>query len=202
MIGIIDYGIGNLRSVEKAVAHVGGSPVFLKSPEDFARVTHVVLPGVGAFGDCCKALEASGMRGHALDWAQSGRPFFGICVGYQMLFESSEESPGIAGLGVWKGRVIKFPAGPLKVPHIGWNRVLVKNDSPCLRGVTSGEYAYFVHSFYGVPEDTSWVSLSAEYGLEFPCAAGKGNLFGTQFHPEKSQELGLKLLKNFVELPA
>jgi glutamine amidotransferase len=199
MIGIIDYGIGNLRSVEKAVAHVGGSPIFLKTPEDFDRVQGVILPGVGAFGDCCKALRASGMWERAVAWAQSGKPFFGICVGYQMLFEGSQETPGVAGLGLLRGQVIKFPTGTLKVPQIGWNQITKGADSVYLKGVQNGEYAYFVHSFYAVPEDASLVTLSAEYGVTFPCAVGRGLLFGTQFHPEKSQTLGLKLLKNFVE---
>lgn len=202
MIGIVDYDIGNLRSVQKAFQHVGGEAVFVRTPGEIARVDALVLPGVGAFGDCVRCLAASGMWDAVLAWAKSERPFFGICVGYQMLFESSEEAPGQKGLGVFAGEVRKFSdKHRLKIPQIGWNTVTVKQpDAPLLEGIRTGDYVYFVHSYYAAPKDASVVALETTYGDTFAAAVARGNLLATQFHPEKSQRAGLQMLRNFVAL--
>ena len=202
MIGIVDYDIGNLRSVQKAFQHVGGEAEFVRTPEEIARVDALVLPGVGAFGDCVRSLAKSGMWDATLAWAKSERPFFGICVGYQMLFESSEEAPGEKGLGVFAGEVKKFSARHgLKIPQIGWNTVTVRQPGvPLLEGISDGDYVYFVHSYYAAPKDASIIALETTYGDTFASAVARGNLIATQFHPEKSQRSGLQMVKNFVGL--
>jgi imidazole glycerol phosphate synthase glutamine amidotransferase subunit len=191
-----------LRSVQKAFQHVGGEAVFVRTPEEIARVDALVLPGVGAFGDCVRSLAASGMWNEVLAWAKSERPFFGICVGYQMLFESSEEAPGEKGLGLFAGQVRKFSdRHGLKIPQIGWNTVTVRQpNAPLLAGIADGDYVYFVHSYYAAPKDASLVALETTYGDTFAAAVARGNLLATQFHPEKSQRAGLRMLKNFVAL--
>ena len=202
MIGIVDYDIGNLRSVQKAIQHVGGEAVFVRTPKEMARADALVLPGVGAFGDCVRSLAASGMWDDVLAWAKSERPFFGICVGYQMLFESSEEAPGEKGLGIFAGQVRKFSGRHgLKIPQIGWNTVAVRQPkAPLLAGISDGDYVYFVHSYYAAPTDPAIVALETTYGDTFASAVARGNLLATQFHPEKSQRAGLQMLKNFVAL--
>jgi imidazole glycerol phosphate synthase glutamine amidotransferase subunit len=203
MIGIVDYGIGNLRSVQKAFQHVGGEAVFVHTPEEIARIEGgLVLPGVGNFGDCVRSLAKSGMWDATLAWAKSKRPFFGICVGYQMLFESSEEAPGEKGLGLFAGEVRKFSGKHgLKIPQIGWNTVALRQpNAPLLAGISDDDYAYFVHSYYVAPKDASLVALETTYGDTFASAVVRGNLIATQFHPEKSQRAGLQILKNFVAL--
>jgi len=202
MIGIVDYGIGNLRSVQKAVQHVGGEAVFVHTPAEIAEVDALILPGVGNFGDCVRSLAKSGMWDDVLAWANSEKPFFGICVGYQMLFESSEEAPGEKGLGVFAGQVRKFSGKHgLKIPQIGWNTVTVKQtDTPLLAGILNGDYVYFVHSYYAAPKDPAIIALETTYGDTFAAAVARGNLLATQFHPEKSQRAGLQMLKNFVTL--
>jgi glutamine amidotransferase len=202
MIGIVDYDIGNLRSVQKAFQHVGGEAVFVRTPEEMARVDALVLPGVGAFGDCVRCLAKSGMWNDVLSWAKSERPFFGICVGYQMLFESSEEAPGQPGLGVFTGEVKRFsPKHGLKIPQIGWNTVTVRQPGlPLLEGIATGDFVYFVHSYYVAPKDSALVALECEYGDTFAAAIARGNLVATQFHPEKSQRAGLQMVKNFAAL--
>ncbi|MCE0482686.1 MAG: imidazole glycerol phosphate synthase subunit HisH [Methylacidiphilales bacterium] len=202
MIGIVDYGIGNLRSVQKALQHVGGEAQFVRSPDEIARADGLVLPGVGNFGDCVASLARSGMWDDVLAWAQSDRPFFGICVGYQMLFESSEEAPGQKGLGVFAGQVRKFSdKHGLKIPQIGWNTVTVKQPkAPLLEGIRTGDFVYFVHSYYAVPKEPSLVALETTYGDTFAAAVARRNLLATQFHPEKSQRAGLLMLQNFVAL--
>jgi glutamine amidotransferase len=204
MIGIVDYGIGNLRSVQKAFQHVGGEAVFVRTSEEIAQVDALVLPGVGNFGDCVRSLAKSGMWDDVLAWANSEKPFFGICVGYQMLFESSEEAPGEKGLGVFAGQVRKFSDGSgLKIPQIGWNTVKVlQPDAPLLSGISNGDYVYFVHSYYAAPKDSAIIALETTYGDTFAAAVARGNLLATQFHPEKSQRAGLQMLKNFVTLSA
>lgn len=202
MIGIIDYGIGNLRSVYRAVEAVGGPVRMVKSPAEFADLQAVILPGVGNFGDCCLGLRRSGMEEATKEWAQSGKPFLGICVGYQMLFESSEEAPSVPGLGLFPGRVRKFLGGGLKVPQIGWNQVRKKQDSPFLRGIEDGDFVYFVHSYYVEPTEASLIGLETDYGIPFASAIAQDNLFATQFHPEKSQKAGLQIFKNLVTLSA
>ncbi len=190
MIGIVDYGIGNLRSVQKAVQHVGGEAVFVHTPEEIAQVDALILPGGGNFGDCVRSL------------AKSERPFFGICVGFQMLFESSEEAPGQPGLGIFAGEVKKFSSEHhLKIPQIGWNTVTVRQPNvPLLEGISTGDFVYFVHSYYVQPKDVSLIALECTYGDTFAAAVARGNLLATQFHPEKSQRAGLKMLENFVAL--
>jgi len=202
MIGIVDYDIGNLRSVQKAFQHVGGEAVFVRTPEEIARVDALVLPGVGAFGDCVRCLAKSGMWDDVLAWAKSERPFFGICVGFQLLFESSEEAPGEPGLGVFAGEVRSFsPKHGLKIPQIGWNTVTVRQPGvPLLEGIATGDFVYFVHSYYVAPKDPALVALESVYGDTFTAAIARGNLVATQFHPEKSQRAGLQMVKNFAAL--
>jgi glutamine amidotransferase len=202
MIGIVDYDIGNLRSVQKAFQHVGGQAEFVRTPQEIEKVDGLVLPGVGAFGDCVRSLARSGMWEAVTAWAKSEKPFFGICVGYQMLFESSEEAPNEKGLGIFSGGVRKFAENTgLKIPQIGWNTVDVRQqDAPLLDGVSNGDFVYFVHSYYVQPADSSLVALETTYGETFAAAIARGNLIATQFHPEKSQRAGLQLLRNFVEL--
>lgn len=199
-IGIINYEIGNLRSVEKAFQASGAETRWVRSPQDMDGLSGLVLPGVGAFGDCIKGLRAIGMWEAVKEWVAADKPFFGICVGYQMLFESSEETPGIEGLGIFKGRVVKFTDPKLKVPQIGWNTVAVKQKSPFLADLNDGTFFYFVHSYYPQGVDPSISALETEYGVKFTAAVTKGNLIATQFHPEKSQKAGLQLVRNFVTL--
>ncbi len=203
MIGIIDYDIGNLRSVQKAFQFVGGPKTqvnFVRSVKEIAACDKLVLPGVGNFGDCVRSLHKSGMCEPAMDWAKSGKPFFGICVGFQMLFQSSEEDPE-PGLGLFKGHVKKFDSKlGLKIPQIGWNTLKVlQPEAKLLAGIQTGDYAYFVHSFYVAPEERSLVALESTYGQPFTAAIVHGNLIATQFHPEKSQKAGLQLIKNFLD---
>ena len=202
MIGIVDYDIGNLRSVQKAFQHEGGEAVFVRTPEEMAKADALVLPGVGAFGDCVRCLAKSGMWDEVIAWAKSEKPFFGICVGYQMLFESSEEAPGEKGLGIFGGEVRKFSAKHgLKVPQIGWNTVTVRQpNAPLLAGISSGDFVYFVHSYYAAPKDPAIIALETTYGDTFAAAVARGNLLATQFHPEKSQRAGLQMIRNFIAL--
>jgi glutamine amidotransferase len=204
MIGIVDYDIGNLRSVQKAFQHEGGEAVFVRTPEEIRTVDALVLPGVGAFGDCVRSLDTSGMRDETVAWAKSGRPFFGICVGFQMLFESSEEAPGQPGLGIFEGEVRRFSnQHQLKIPQIGWNTVEVRQpDAPLLAGISNGDFVYFIHSYYVAPRDRSLIALETTYGETFTAAIARDNLLATQFHPEKSQRAGLQLVKNFIALAA
>lgn len=201
MIALIDYGSGNLRSVEKALAKVGGEVRIVSHPDEVGAASAVVLPGVGAFGDCVQNLARLGLLVPIRDFIATGRPFLGICVGLQMLLEASEESPGVAGLGVFRGRVRRFEGAGLKVPHMGWNRLRFRQpDCPLLRGVADGSYVYFVHSYYAQPLDEAVVAATSEYGVEFAAMLWQRNIFATQFHPEKSQAVGLVMLKNFVGL--
>jgi glutamine amidotransferase len=199
MIGIVDYGIGNLRSVEKAFQKVGGNPYFAKSSSEFDQAKALVLPGVGNFGDCVRALRESGMWEGVLEWVRQDRPLLGICVGYQMFFESSEEDPSVQGLGLLKGKVVKFRDASLKIPQIGWNQVKILQSSPLAKGLREGEYFYFVHSFHPEFKGGAEGLFSTEYGTTFISGICRSHLYGVQFHPEKSQEAGLTLLKNYVE---
>lgn len=203
MIGLIDYGAGNLRSVHKALRHVGAAVTLVREPEALRELHAVVLPGVGAFDDCIHALRRQRLLEGCRDFIQTGRPFLGICVGYQALFERSEEfNSCAAGLGVFRGPVVRFPNRPgLKVPQIGWNQIrLVQPACPLLRGVDDGSYVYFVHSFYPRPADPTLAATCTEYGEEFVSAVWRDNVYATQFHPEKSQDVGLRMLRNFAEL--
>ena len=209
MIAIVDYGMANLRSVERALAKVGGDPVITSDPDVIKRAERVVLPGVGAFCACMTNLDSSGLTTAVRGSIASGKPFLGICVGMQMLFDSSSEMGTTPGMSVFSGRVVKFfedtpPAERaletlgLKVPHIGWNSLRVNPASRLLRGVEDGDRVYFVHSYFPEPTDASVVSATSDYGLDFCCAVERDNVAATQFHPEKSGAVGLRILRNFV----
>ena len=203
MIALIDYDSGNLRSVQKALLKAGGDARIVRRPEEMAAARAVVLPGVGAFDDCLNAMRRQDLQGAIQEFIRSGRPFLGICVGYQALFERSEEfNSRAAGLGVFGGKVVRFPeqAG-LKIPQIGWNRIdIVRPDCPLYRGIGTGSYVYFVHSFFPEPQDRSITATKTTYGRTFASSVWRDNVFATQFHPEKSQGVGLRLLENFVRL--
>ena len=184
MIAIIDYGMGNLRSVEKALHAVGAEAVITSDAEVIRSADKVILPGVGAFGDCMKNLERYGLIPVIHETVESGKPFLGICLGLQLLFESSEESPGVKGLGIFKGEVEAIPPCGLKVPHMGWNSLSYQTSSPLFEGIAENEYVYFVHSFHAVPNDTSIVTAQTEYGTMLTAAVGKDNVQAAKFHPE------------------
>lgn len=207
MIAIIDYGIGNLRSVEKAFLHVGADARLTADPAVVRAARGVVVPGVGAFGACALGLRNGGFAALALETARAGKPLLGICVGMQLLFDSSEEMGQHAGLGLLPGRVLRFPDGMvdaagqrLKVPQIGWNQLHHDGSDPLLAGVSSGSYAYFVHSYYCAPAEPSDVVATTDYGLDYASIVRRDNLWGVQFHPEKSQTVGLRILRNFVAI--
>lgn len=206
MIAVVDYGVGNLRSaqkgLERAVAEEGLPLEVHVTPNahDIERAAGVVLPGVGAFAHCMESLAEAGLTDVVLDAAGSGRPFFGICVGMQILFEESEEFGRVQGLGVLPGRVVKFRSEDVKIPHMGWNALTKRAPSGLLDGIEDGTYYYFVHSYYAEPADSSLLAATATYGNEeFTAAVGRDNVFATQFHPEKSQGAGIRLLRNFVK---
>ncbi|MGD0650769.1 MAG: imidazole glycerol phosphate synthase subunit HisH [Verrucomicrobiia bacterium] len=236
MIALVDYGMGNLRSVEKALTRVGADVRIVSDRGSVLTADALVLPGVGAFGDCLKNLEKLDLAQATREFIASKRPFLGICLGMQGLFESSEETPGVNGLGVFEGTVPRFdfssgslracdetvnaqqagmPAstaaqarmlaprgsGGLKVPHMGWNQLRIrKADCPLLAGIADGSYVYFVHSYYCAPTNKSLMCATTAYGIEFCSMLWSGSVFATQFHPEKSQAVGLKMLENFVKL--
>jgi imidazole glycerol phosphate synthase glutamine amidotransferase subunit len=198
-VGVVDYGGGNIRSLVKALESLGVSPRLLTSPACFGGIDLLVFPGQGSFGDCMEKLEARGLVAPLREWLDAERPFFGICVGYQLLFEASEESPGCAGLGVFQGKVVRFPDSALKVPHMGWNSALLRDkDDPAWAHLGEHPFFYYVHSYYPQPADRSLVAATTEYGVEFAAAIRRGPLLATQFHPEKSQKAGMQLLKNFL----
>ena len=203
MIALLDYGSGNLRSVWKALVNVGGDVRIVQHPAELADASAVVLPGVGAFDDCLNALQRQELLTAIRDFIATGKPFLGICVGYQALFDKSDEfNSCAAGLGVFSGKVVRFSgAGAVKIPQIGWNQLeIVRPDCPLYRGIPSGSYVYFVHSYYPQPADETLVATRTIYGEPFASSVWRDNVFATQFHPEKSQQIGLRLLKNFVEL--
>tara|TARA_R110001592_G_scaffold184874_8_gene428707 strand:- start:1547 stop:2191 length:645 start_codon:yes stop_codon:yes gene_type:complete len=203
MIAIVDYGMGNLRSAQKGFEKVGHEAIVTDDIAVIERADGVVLPGVGAFKDCIEGLTDRGLVAPVKAAAASGKPFLGICVGLQLLFDYSEEGPGAEGLGIFPGRVVRFAEAAtsgLKVPHMGWNQIH-GNGSPeageLLRYTSNSCYTYFVHSYYAVPEDPAIVLAHCEYGVSFPAIVGRDNVFATQFHPEKSQHEGLAILKAF-----
>lgn len=196
-IVIIDYGMGNLHSVSKAVEAVEAVPIVTADKKIIATAEKIILPGVGAFGDCMKNLQATGLVPELIKHIKSGKGFLGICLGMQLLFESSEESPGVAGLGIFKGAVKRLTT-EYKVPHMGWNRLKLKAASP-LTAAADGSYVYFVHSFHAVPEDSNIITAVCDYGTEITAAVGRDNIQALQFHPEKSGEVGLKMLQAFKE---
>ncbi len=203
MIALIDYDSGNLRSVQKALLKVGADVRVARSPGEMAGADAVVLPGVGAFDDCVNAMRRQDLLGAIKEFIGSGRPFLGICVGYQALFERSEEFNSCApGLGVFGGKVVRFSStSGLKVPQIGWNQLrILRQDCPIFEGIPSGSYVYFVHSFFPKPDDPALPATETTHGEAFASSVWRGNVYATQFHPEKSQTVGLRLLKNFVAL--
>jgi glutamine amidotransferase len=198
MIAIVDYGMGNLRSVQKGFERVGFQAEVTREVSKIASARGVVLPGVGAFQACMENLKRFELIEPIRRVVREQNPFLGICLGFQLLFAESEEFGLQKGLDLFPGRVVGFHAGNgLKVPHMGWNRIAKKKDSPFLDGLSSGDYVYFVHSFYVVPEDSSLVATTTEYGNSFVSSIATERLFACQFHPEKSQELGLRILANF-----
>ena len=200
MIAIIDYGIGNLRSVQKGFEKVGWDAFITRDPEQVAQAKGVVLPGVGAFADAMTNLKASRLDQAVLKAVADGKPFLGICLGQQLLFEVSEEWGLTEGLGIFPGRVRRFPEGDLKVPHMGWNQVEIQKDNPLLDGIPDKSAFYFVHSYYVDPLDPEVIVGITEYGVGFSSFVGRDKIFGIQFHPEKSSALGLKILDNFGRL--
>ncbi len=210
-IGVVDYGMGNLRSVGKALESQGFPVIVSGSRRELSRCRGIVLPGVGAFRDCMANLRRQELLPFLAEVLEEGRPFLGICLGLQVLFAESEEFGRHEGLGVFPGKVVRFPrrfSGPaepggrpvLKVPHMGWNRISIVREHPVLRGIPDGTYFYFVHSYYVSPEDPSVVVCRTPYGIEFAAGVGRGNLLAVQFHPEKSQAAGLAILANFGRL--
>ncbi len=202
-VALIDYGAGNLRSVANALHALDIQPVIAASPEDLAGATHLVLPGVGSFGDCMAQLENRRLLTAIRDWVAAGKPYFGICLGYQILFDSSEETPGVAGLGIVPGIVRRFTQTPgLKIPHMGWNSALPRNpDSGNWAGLGAEPYFYFVHSYFPVPENPAVIAAETSYGADtFAAAIELPNVLACQFHPEKSQDAGIRLIRNFLSL--
>lgn len=202
-VSLIDYGAGNLRSVANALHGLGVVPATAGSPEDLAGATHLVLPGVGSFGDCMAQLESRGLLTAIRDWVAADKPYLGICLGYQILFDSSEESPEAAGLGVVPGIVRRFQQTPgLKIPHMGWNSAVPRRpDSGNWTGLGPEPYFYYVHSYFPVPGDPSIIAAETTYGEDtFAAAIELPNLFACQFHPEKSQDAGLRLIRNFLRI--
>lgn len=200
MIVVVDYGMGNLRSVSKALEHLGAEVMISSDPARIRNADKVILPGVGAFGDAMRELHAAGLTEPLVDYIRKGGLFLGICLGLQLLFEESEESPGIRGLGIFPGTVRLFRSAHVKVPHMGWNDVEIVRPHPLLNGIRSGSFFYFVHSFYA-PAALKEASIAqCVYGDErFSAMIGTETLFAAQFHPEKSQAAGLQILKNFME---
>lgn len=201
-IALIDYGAGNLRSVANALHALGQTPTVVSAAAELAGATHMVLPGVGSFGDCMNQLERRGLCEAIRDWIREGKPYLGICLGYQLLFEASEESPGVAGLGVFAGTVRRFQAVPgLKIPHMGWNAAVpTQPESPRWAGLGASPYFYYVHSYFPVPQDDTLVAARTTYGEDvFAAAIETPTLLACQFHPEKSQDAGLALLGRFLK---
>jgi imidazole glycerol phosphate synthase glutamine amidotransferase subunit len=202
-VALIDYGAGNLRSVANALRSLGVEPVVAASPDALTGATHLILPGVGSFGDCMAQLESRNLLGAIRDWVAAGKPYFGICLGYQILFGSSEESPGVAGLGIVPGTVRRFKQTPgLKIPHMGWNSVIPrKPESGTWSGLGAEPYFYYVHSYFPAPENDDIIAAVTTYGDDtFAAAIELPNLFACQFHPEKSQDAGIRLIRNFLGL--
>ncbi len=199
MIAVVDYGMGNLRSVQKALERVGAKAVISRNPKEMKEASHLVLPGVGAFPECMRNLARLNLVDPIFEFIGSGRPFLGICLGLQLLFDESEEFGVHPGFKIVPGRVRGFDKDMgLKIPHMGWNQVFFRNNPYIFRGIPDGSYFYFVHSYYVVPQNEADIAGETEYGIKFTCAVAKGNIVALQFHPEKSQENGLKILSNFA----
>ena len=202
MIAVIDYDAGNLKSVEKALIFLGETPVITRDREELLAADKVILPGVGAFGDAMDRLHQYGLVEEIKEVEKKGTPYLGICLGLQLMFESSEESPGVEGLGLLPGKILKIPETPgMKVPHMGWNSLKIDPNSRLFKGIPDGSYVYFVHSYYLKAGSEDIVAATTEYGTHIHAAVEKGNLYACQFHPEKSSQTGLKILENFISLP-
>lgn len=205
MIAIIDYDAGNMKSVEKAIQFLGEDALITRNRDEILKADGVILPGVGAFGDCMEKLHHYGLVEVIRDRVAMEKPFLGICLGLQLLFESSEESPGVEGLGVLQGKIVRLPADAgVKIPHIGWNNLQFpkerKSKGRLFEGIEENSYVYFVHSYYLQAKDPGIVTAVAEYGASIHASIEQGNVFACQFHPEKSSEVGLKILRNFISL--
>ena len=201
MIAIIDYDAGNIKSVEKALHYLGEETTVTRDPQTLLNADKVILPGVGSFGRAMENLHTYGLVPVIHEIVEKKTPFLGICLGLQLLFESSEETPGVEGLGILKGKIVKIPPAPgLKIPHMGWNNIKVKEDSRLFKGLPENPYVYFVHSYYLQADDEDIVAATTEYGVKIHAAVEKDNIFACQFHPEKSSTVGLQILKNFVSL--
>ena len=199
MIAIIDYDAGNIKSVEKALLSMGETPVLTRDPEVILQADHIILPGVGSFGDAMENLNKFGLIDVIHEAINRKIPFLGICLGLQLLFESSEETPGVAGLGILKGKIVRIPEGPgLKIPHMGWNSLNVREGASLFKGLEKEPYVYFVHSYYLQAKDPKIVAATTEYGVTIHASVEKENVFACQFHPEKSSKTGLAILKNFL----
>lgn len=201
MIGIIDYDAGNIRSVEKALAYLGKETVVSREPEVLLKADQVILPGVGSFGEAMENLHKYGLVSVIRDMIKDGKPFLGICLGLQLLFESSEESPGVEGLGILKGKILRIPPSPgLKIPHMGWNSLQLQNHGRLFQNIPQDACVYFVHSYYLKAEEPEIVKAVTDYSTQIHASVEKDNVFACQFHPEKSSHCGLHILKNFAEL--
>ena len=200
MIAIINYGLGNLHSVQKAVAYVGGEAIVSDNSEVILTADKVILPGVGSFADGMKGLNTRGLVKIIWEMADLGKPLLGICLGMQLLFDASEEKGDHKGLGLIKGKVVIFQQPDIKVPQIGWNQLEIIKDSKLMKGINKNDYVYFNHGYYCIPEDSADVLSMTDYGVHFASSVEQSNIYGVQFHPEKSQKIGLLILKNFVEL--
>ncbi len=201
MIAIIDYDAGNVKSVEKALQFLGVEAVVTRDPMVIREAEKVILPGVGSFGDAMEKLHNYGLVELIKEVVASGKPFLGICLGLQLLFESSEESPGVEGLGILKGKIIRIPDGEgLKIPHIGWNSLTYPNPGRLYKGIEENAYVYFVHSYYLQAKEPEIVVAQTEYGVPIGASVEKGNVFACQFHPEKSSAVGMTILRNFIEI--
>ena len=199
LIAIIDYDAGNIKSVEKALLSIGETPVLTRDPEVILQADHIILPGVGSFGDAMENLNKFGLIDVIHEAINRKIPFLGICLGLQLLFESSEETPGVAGLGILKGKIVRIPEGPgLKIPHMGWNSLNVREGASLFKGLEKEPYVYFVHSYYLQAKDPKIVAATTEYGVTIHASVEKENVFACQFHPEKSSKTGLAILKNFL----
>lgn len=197
MIAVIDYGAGNLHSVKNALDHIGAESIITGNADEILAADAVILPGVGAFGDCMASLSKNGLVDTVKTAAKSGKPFLGICLGLQLLFEESEESPGVSGLGIFKGKIVKIPDRGLKIPHMGWNSIEISKNSKIL---ANNSFVYFVHSYYVETEEKEIVSAYTEYGEKLAVAVERDNIFAVQFHPEKSGDAGMEILKKFAAL--
>ncbi len=203
MIGIIDYGAGNLQSVKKALDFIGAESVITDNPEIINACDKILLPGVGSFGDAMDSMREKNLVATVRENALSGKPFLGICLGLQLLFEESEESPNVKGLGIFKGKIKKFSSDMgLKIPHMGWNSLEIRQNDTIFKDIPQNSYVYFVHSYYLHADEENDVATVTNYGIDFHSAVGKNNIFATQFHPEKSGEVGLQILKNFADMEA